>query len=287
MKWLIIQSDGEHKGQDGWTPNWYLRECYAIQHALIQNSQEADIWGLRHANYSQTPDFGSYDVIFCIENYETGWLPDLSSIKGTQKIQWIIDLHCQSYECYGKISKDMDLVLHSTRSLIDEYAKIYSNARHVWFPNGVDNRYFYCRDKEKTVDVSFVGSKNPSRKEFIERLESEVGLKYHFATGQDMIDIISSSKIHFNKNIGIDMNYRIFETIGLGTCLITNYDDTLNEIGFVDGENILIYNDYSEAREKILSCLADGSWESIAKAGNEFSKNHTYSNRIKRLLEEI
>lgn len=287
MKWLIIQSDGAHKGQDGWTPNWYLRECYAIQYALVQNNQEADIWGLRHPNYSHIPEFGSYDVIFCIENYETEWLPNLSLVNGPKKIQWIIDLHCQRHECYGKISRDMDIVLHSTKSLMKDYSKLYSNAKHLWFPNGVDDRYFYCRNKEKTIDISFVGSKNQSRKEFVERLESEIGLKYYFATGQDMIDIISSSKIHFNKNISVDMNYRIFETIGLGSCLITNYDDILSEMGFIDGKNVITYKTYDEAKDKIISCLSDENWKSISESGNKLSKEHSYIARIKELLNKL
>lgn len=287
MKFLIIQSDGEHKGQDGWTPNWYLRECYAIQHALVQNGQEADIWGLRHGNFEHLPDFESYDALFCIENYETSWLPDFQDIRKPIKLQWIIDLHCQDKSNYSKISSGMDIVLHSTKSLIDEYEEAHKGLSHVWFPNGVDDRYFYPRNIEKKIDIAFVGSKNPSRKEFIERLESDIGLKYFFATGQDMIDIVSSCKIHFNKNIGVDKNYRIFETIGLGTCLVTNYDDILDHMGFVDGENVILYNSYEEASRKIRQYLDNGKWESISNGGRELAKSHSYSNRISELLIQI
>jgi hypothetical protein len=285
MKWLIIQSDGEHKGQDGWTPNWYLRECYAIQHALSQNGQEADIWGLRHSNYDTIPDFNSYDFIFCIENYETGWLPDLHSIMKPKKLQWIIDLHCQSHECYDKITQDVDIVLHSTKSLISDYERMHSKIKHVWFPNGVDDRYFNIKSQEKSIDFSFVGSKNPARKDIIEFLETNANLYYRFATGSDMIDIVSKSKVHFNKGISCDVNYRNFETIGLGTCLYTNHSEEIEELGFKDGYNCVLYKDESEIVGRIADILRDDNYKKIAANGAELARKHSYVNRINDLLK--
>ena len=34
MKWLILQSAGEHDGSDGWEPNHFPRECFAVADAL-------------------------------------------------------------------------------------------------------------------------------------------------------------------------------------------------------------------------------------------------------------
>lgn len=286
MKCLIIQSDGEHKGQDGWTPNWYLRECYALQHAFYANSIDCDIWGKRHSNYNNLPDFNRYDIIFCIENYEIDWLPDLSQYKKPLKIQWIIDLHCQDASIYYSIGANYDLILHSTKCLIESYEKMV-NKRNLWFPNGVDDRYFVTKNCNKTVDLGFVGSKNASRKDFLENLQQQVNMQYYFATGVDMINLISSFKIHFNKNIGVDINYRTFETIGLGTCLLTNYNPDLEALGFIDNHNCLLYTDFESAIEKYHYALKDEVWREIGHNASILAQKNTYVNRVKQLLNTI
>lgn len=286
MKTLIIQSDGMHKGQDSFTRNDYLRECYAIQHAFKNNDIESSIWGLRHDNYNEIPNFNSYDLIFIIENYEFEWIPSELYDSKAIKIQWIIDLHCQN-SAYHNVSKNVDIILHSTKSLIKDYQSLFQNKKHIWFPNGVDDKYFFNYNKPKTIDLSFVGSKNVARKDFIEQLEEEKQLKYFFATGQDMINIISETKIHFNKNISVDVNYRNFETIGLGTCLLTDYNLELNDLGFINDINCIMYKTYSDAVEKIDQALKDNVWQKIAQKGNTFAKEHTYSRRIENLLKGL
>jgi len=291
MKILIIQSDGQHKGQDGWTPNWYLRECYAIQYAFQKNGHEADIWGLRHENFSQRLDFSKYDIIFCIENYETDWLPKFPDIKGPLKIQWIIDLQYRGNEAFAPISKGFDIIVNSTRCLMAGYNKyLAKNQKHIWFPNGVDDRYFTKTDEiEKKNDIIFVGSDGINRIHFINQLvnDPKIKMKKIFATGIDMINLIKSTKIHFNKNDMVDINYRTFETIGLGTCLVTNWDKDLEPLGFIDGNNCLLYKDINECKNKILLSLKTESWKEIAKNGYELSKQNTYTKRIEKLLKEI
>lgn len=281
-KWLIIQSDGEHKGQDGWTPNFYLRECYAIQHALSVNGIDADIWGKRHNNFDETPDFNKYDVLFILEQYEMDWLPDLSTLKPT-KLQWCIDLHCHSG--YEAITPHVDIVLHSTKALISPYKQKFPGKKHIWFPNGVDSRFFHRQKYEpKITDLMFVGSRNPNRNETIETLE-KFGMKCFFATGQDMINLINSAKIHFNKNISCDVNYRNFETIGIGTCLLTNESEEIKELGFIDGVNCLFYKTAEEAIGKVKNNISTGSWLEIQDNGCEFAKQHSYIQRIKEMLK--
>ncbi len=286
---LIIQSDGVHRGQDGLTPNWYTRECYALQHAFRENDVEADIWGLRHENFANPPDFESYDMVLCLENYEFDWLPDFRRMRRPLTIQWIVDLHFQGPRRYQRLSRGFDVILHSTRSLIFRYRLRVPFSRHLWFPNGFDERYYDAAksSRPKTKAVIFVGSPLPGREAFIDELRERVGLEIFFALGQDMVDLVASTRIHFNKHIGCDVNYRTFETIGLGTCLVTDRSAELTDLGFVDGENCLTYASVEEAAEKIQAALADGSWQSIGKAGYQLSKRHTYVERVRALLQEL
>jgi hypothetical protein len=289
VRCLIVQSDGSHKGQDGWTPNWYLRECYALQHALAQNGIQADVWGLRHDNFGRPPDFEAYDMLWCAENSELDWLPRLSRIRRPLKLQWIVDLHYSGAHFYRRVSKGCDVILHSTRRLIADYQRRLPGKPHLWFPNAVDDRYFDAERQrcEKTRDLVFVGSPHRARDALLAELERRVGLSRLFATGADMLAAVAGARIHFNCNISVDINFRTFETIGLGTCLMTNADPDLEALGFADGVNCLTYASADEAVAKLRAALADGSWERIGREGYRLSKRHTYTRRVREMLERL
>lgn len=297
MKVLIIQSDGEHKGQDSFCRNDYLRECWALKYAFIENGiEDVTCWGKRHSNFKDKIDFNSFDLIFVAEQYDTEWLPDLSKITKPKKLHWIIDLHCLGPKPYRKISENCDIVLHSTKSLMP------NDPRHIWFPNGVDSRFFngalYGPDDEydtdpdkieetkKTENIIFVGSDLKERRELIDYAKKSVGLKTMFKTGEEMIEAINKTRIHFNKSIAADVNYRNFETIGLCTCLMTNYLPELEELGFKDGDNCLMYKNKEEIKEKYDYTMKDNEWAKIAMGGFLLSFNHTYKQRINKLIED-
>lgn len=284
MNWLIIQSAGIHTGHDGLCRNDYLRECFAFAHAVRRLGDRALVWGLRHTNYSTPPAFEAFDVILCLENYETEWLPDLRFIRGPVRSHWIIDLHVQDPSVYAPISRGCDVVLHSTRRLMDGYRARFPGIEHHWFPNAVDDRYFN-RDlhprRERSIEALFVGSPHHLREEFMCSAEQRIGLDRRFATGLDMIDAILSAKVHFNRNIAGDINYRTFETIGLGSCLVTDADPDLAELGFIDGTNCLLYGDIDEAIDKVRWALRDDRWRSIAELGYRLSKVHSYTERLR------
>ena len=281
MKWLILQSAGHHNGTDNFTKNDHMRECFAIQHALRQNNQEADIWGKRHPNFATPPDFNSYDYIFLLENYEFEGIPDLSQFRKPKKLQWIIDLHFQQ-TTYVPWSMQCDIILHSTKALIHEYKWRVPGKRHLWFPNGVDDLNFTYNQQPKLLDIVFVGSLM-NRGSFLQVQQ----IPHVFATGKDMIDTIASTKIHFNKPISCDVNYRNFETIGIGTCLLTQQLQELEELGFKDNENCLMYQTSPDCSRKLKESLASGSWKDIALRGHEFSKTQTYTKRIETLLTQL
>jgi len=286
MRCLFIQSAGLHDGKDGWTRNDHLKEAKALDYAAIENGWKSVIWGKGYSNYNECIDFDTFDFIMCVENYDFNWVPDLKNSKAV-KAYWCIDLHCQSPQIYAEICKNYDIILHSTKSLIDNLKSILPDKKHIWFPNCVDSRYFADYNKEKTKSIVFVGSLSEQRKDFIEKLQKDVGLQYFFYTGSDMIDTIAETKIHFNKNISCDINGRTFETIGLGICLITNQNSEMEELGFIDGMNCIVYSNYEEAVLKIRESLASKSWQQIGKNAALLSKEHTYTKRLKSLISLI
>jgi spore maturation protein CgeB len=280
MNWLIIQSAGQHDGSDGWTQNAHLRECFALQNGIFENGYSCDIWGKRHPNFNTPPDFNSYDIIVLLENYEWEWVPDLSKFNSPLKLHWIIDLHCQNP--YVDWSKQCDVVLHSTKSLIPAYEVQCPMQKHIWFPNAVDNKNFYPAPAVKKIDCCFVGSPH-NRIEFISALK----IPQYFKTGIDMVNTIRETKIHFNKSISSDVNYRCFETIGLGTCLLTNHIPEMTELGFKDGDNCIFYDSLEECSDKLKYYLTADRYINVAKGGEQLSKKHTYAKRISTVLGQI
>lgn len=283
MKWLLIQSNGEHAA------NKYLRECWALKHAIEACWHQADVWGLRHENFATVPDFESYDIVLCLEQYEMAWLPDFNKIRKPLKLQWIVDLHCQNPAAYRPITEGCHVILHSTQSLMGPYASTEDSIKkHLWFPNGVDERLlsdsgFYF---DKKIDFGFVGSINPERQQWIDRLKAEMPFQAFTVIGRLMIRTIGSMKIHWNI-CNRDINYRTFETIAIGSCLLTSWDDDLSRLGFIDGVNCLIYRNYEEAISKAKRALVSSDYIHISQEGYKLALRHTYTQRIHELLKQL
>ena len=274
MKILLIQENGRHN------ENRHFRECFCLQRAFIKLNQECDVWGLGHNNFNDNIDYESYDLIINLENYnETGWIPNLSKVKSI-KFLWAIDAHVRGEKVYleeynkGKY----DILLHSTKDYVNEDYKI-------WFPNSFDDTLISPRDAPKKCDIGFCGSLL-NRSQYIDLLSNNFNFVYdNFVIGDSMVDAINSYKIHWNCNLSNDINYRSFETIGCGVPLVTNHNYQYEELGFIDGVNVMMYKNNNEMILKIKQLLSnDKLRESIGKSGLELSKKHTYEKRCETLI---
>lgn len=288
MKWLIIQSAGEHTGQDGWDRNDMMRECFAIRHALIANGHEVTVWGKRHPNFETTPDFNSFNAILTIENYDLGWLPRINTCYRPRKFYWVIDAHWQPINAYDDALKGYNVVLHSTKRFIKPYQENHPFAYHHYFPNGVDTRYF---DRDAYVQHErhpflFIGGKAAPRAAAIDRMIREAGMEYSYGvTGMSYVKAVLTAKMQFNKGLNGDINYRNWETIGLGTCLLTEHDPEMEALGFKHNENCLFYTTIDEAIALAKEYLANGEWQRIGAAGYQLSRQHSYTKRIAALID--
>ena len=279
---LLIQDYGEHD------ENRFLREVYAIEDAFKKLGHNTEIIGHgfpSNDNYLTK----KYDILFCCENTNLDKINDfkISKINAKLKLFWIIDLHCTPEDNYIKAVENFDFILHSTKSLINEFKLKIPDKTHIWFPNGIYEDYFNCKSiKEKSIDLGFVGTlfNGNNRIKYLKKLQKNHDLKYKRVLGKEMTDFISSMKVHFNRSLNVDVNYRNFETISLGTCLLTNYLPELEELGFKDKENCLFYKDYEECAEKYKYALKDNNWKKIALNGLELAKKHSFKKRIKSLL---
>jgi len=281
MKILIIQENGRHE------ENRHFRECYSLQNSFNKLGHNTVVWGLGHENYSESPSYNEYDLILNLENYAHtagNWLPDLSITK-TTKLLWSIDAHCLGLEMFEKEYSrgKYDFILHSTKDFA-------TKDHHIWFPNSFDQNLVVPIDVEKEHDFGFCGS-YVNRKEILHWLQQHFGLHMDiFVIGENMVKAINSYKCHFNLNMSWTrnsaINYRNFETIGCGTLLLTSDSSEYSELGFKDGENCFIYSSVDELQKKI-NFIKNNDVSEVAAAGLKLSKNHTYDQRVKKLLEDI
>ena len=185
MKFLIIQENGRHEISK------HLRECNSLQRALLYNGEYCDVWGLGHDNFNLKPDFNNYDVIINLENYDTGWVPDLSKYNKPYKLVWAIDSHCQGKDYYSNIFKlgGYDKILEATKYYVDK--------DRVWFPNCFDSDFITpFKDVEKNIFVGFCGN-YCNRKPLFDYIASNIpafSLDMD-VRGFDMIKKINSYKI--------------------------------------------------------------------------------------------
>lgn len=65
-----------------------------------------------------------------------------------------------------------------------------------------------------------------------------------------MVNVINSFKIHFNRNMVYDINYRTFETLGCKIFLLTNYTENLEKL-FNIGEHLVTYTSKQDLLQKV------------------------------------
>tara|TARA_R110000823_G_C15757269_1_gene482587 strand:- start:186 stop:746 length:561 start_codon:yes stop_codon:yes gene_type:complete len=172
-----------------------------------------------------------------------------------------------------------NLLLHSTRDFV-------KGKNSAWFPNAYDDDLI-CRrsDVDKQYFIGFCGN-YVNRKYLLDRITQKYDMKSDiFVIGDDMVNAINSYRIHFNKNMSNDINYRSFETLGAGTALITNYNEQYSALGFEEDKNCFMYKNDGELFEKLEYLQGNSEIVSrVSDSGMEFAKKHTYKVRVKSLL---
>ena len=284
MKILLIQERGRNEG------NREFREALCLKRGIERAGHEAVVWGLNYNNFSVSFDEISKDcdVLLSLENYDSGWHPDISKFKG-KKLFWSIDSHCalQNHQMHCAKHK-FDTILLSNIQHSHHFNGMVNSA--VWFPNG------YPSDLVKpdlTVtrshDIGFCGSLIGNRESWLNLISNKFKLKKDiFVIGNDMVKALSSYKIAFNINIADDINFRTFEATGSGAMLLTNYTPNLEKL-FEIGKEVIVYNSPEHMIQLIEHFIFyENELKLISDAGMLRAKTyHSYDTRAKQLIEII
>lgn len=204
---------------------------------------------------------------------------------------YLIDSHVNLTE-HLNIAKNFDFVFIAQL----EYVKDFTAAgiqNVYWLPLGADKMLHRNYDKSKKYNVGFVGSINSQfhsrRQELLNKINSEIPVSYKRCFLDDMVNHLAESKIVFNNAIKNDLNMRVFETLSIGSLLLT--DKTFGngqEIMFKNNEDLVEYDDDEIVEKAKYYIQNDSERERISKKGNEICLNaHTYDHRAEELLNVL
>ena len=207
--------------------------------------------------------------------------------------------------------KPFDLILTSFPHFVEKLN--HQGIKSHYFKIGFDERILSkIKNQKRDIDFSFVGGISNHHKSAIKTLDYLVSnnhlqvygygakklpfnssiRKNHYGEkwGLDMYEILSRTKISFNRHIDVSLNnannMRLYEATGMGSLLITDQKDNLNQLFEIDKE-IVTYSSKEEASEKVKYLIENPQKASeIALAGQTRTlKDHTYEIRMRELLE--
>lgn len=282
MRIVIIQEKGRH------LKNENFREALNFHRAFKSLGVDSLVWGLNYESFKTPLEIliEKDDVILLLEDYEVnGWIPDLSNFKNLT-LYWSRDSHCVPQAHVNTCRKhNINIVLNA----IQHHQSYFQPTKTYWFPNAYPHDLIYpMEDIEKTHDVGFCGN-YLNRKDWVDIIDTKFKVKRDiFVIGEDMVKAVNSYKIHFNRNISDDINFRTFETLGCNTLLFTNYTPDLEKL-FDTEKDMVLYKDGNDLLEKLTYYLNNPVEKNkISNSGFEtVTSKHTFVNRAKELIKII
>ncbi|CCO22384.1 glycosyltransferase [Maridesulfovibrio hydrothermalis] len=201
-----------------------------------------------------------------------------------------IDTHIHSW--YPLYAQGFDICLVSLKDHLDRFTPRLPESRLLWFPPIVMNDDIPIK-MEKEWDLLFVGKVDPeltpARMKFIDEITRQIpGL--HVTQGQYR-NLFPRARVVLNIAERGDLNFRVFEALACGSCLLTPaIDQGLFDL-FEDGVHLVSYeaDNAKDLVDKLNVLLADEALrERIARQGNELiEKSHRIIHRARTVHNVI
>jgi len=213
----------------------------------------------------------------------------LNMVDKPKKAVWLIDTHTRPD--HAQYAQNFDKVFVAIDSLM---GKIPMRTHHLPLACTFSKKDVCVVENKKTLDVAFVGQFliKGGRKKVLESLSLDLTRKkipHQFTTAykQAYIDIHRAARVGFNKSIGNELNFRVFEVMAMGVPQVT---DLNAELCLVPGlkDKVYTYKAYSEIIPQIESLLSRSqkSLDDEMREKQEWLKNgHMITHRHIEIIE--
>jgi len=204
----------------------------------------------------------------------------------------------QNPKMMNKIATKTDVVFVGTREYVDKYKEW--NPRIYWMPPGVNPDLYKQVLVDAVYDIGFCGTFTKKRLELLNMLKGggfsvlthnkgELGIFRDVIPIEKVIELYSKCRLAFNYSNpwGAPLNMRIFETLSMEKCLLTNRRLSEPDTTFEDRKHLVVYRNEEELLDLAKYYLShDRERYIIGKNGREeVVRRHTWNMRAKYVVD--
>lgn len=187
---------------------------------------------------------------------------------------------------YKRAIRDADRFVSMQHFYMDKYP-----SDSVWMPYGyVDWLHKRKWFKKLEYHVVFSGLQYENRVKTLRGI-SNLGWRVYCGLGDvydEYVNLYNQGMIAFNWSSKNDLPARFWEGLAMKRCVLTNRVPDLALLPFEEGVDYLAFSDIDEAVEKADYYLKrQDLLFKIADNGHKKVKKHSYTHRVKKLLEEL
>ena len=221
------------------------------------------------------------------------------------KLPWEPDLWLQvdaGYHLTGKPKSGLSFIVGTDPHVLDYDAARkcadvffgmqtpYLHPEDVWLPYAYDpiwHGYVGEPAGHYQWDACLIGMFYPNRTRIVDALRGK-GFKIYYETGpayNEARAYYAQAPIALNWSSLQDTVARVFETMAMGRCVVTNRTPDLAKVGFVEGRDYLGFDTLEEAVQMVDYALTGDAYKSIAESGRKAVAEHTWDARIETILQ--
>lgn len=166
------------------------------------------------------------------------------------------------------------------------------NVKPEYLALGCDPELHHVGEREKLYDGSVIMNFHTKyahrRIETVHTFFESCPGKLYFGNRmfKEMTEKYAESRLVLNQAINKDVGMRVFEAMCSGSCLVSERLPDMERLGFIDGVHYAGYSSLDELKEVVKELLLNEEMrEGVARNGRRISTQHTYSARLKQMLE--
>lgn len=281
MRILYVNVIEQHAG---WGAEWFMNQGF---HALGHTTHCIDYREYRHRLYRRFLEAPRCDVFF-LQRGDNFPLPIVKAIQ-VPRLFWTSELvsRCRDHDRLLK-SGLFDHVFLRTPACIEAVVS------EGWLKREQCSVLLSAFDERihrplpgvtRDIDVLFVGTITPRRREFLNKVSDVCELTVASAFGGEMVKLMNRANVVLNIHGGdfLDTETRVFEALGCGAFLLT---ERLSSENPFPAQDLVQFDSVDDLVSKIQYYLAhDQERETIARHGHASALNgHTYTYRAQEIV---